>query len=181
MRRPSFQSVLYVLVTLGALGLIGAVVAVASFLRSEEGRDLVAQMDLGLRMANAPGSDALRAIGCSTAVITTLEDLMAASESSFTGEVRGRVEAAGAGGAPVVICQRFLGSGPDCDEIAGTYSEAVGPSRGFLVVNVQGDTKGCDGVYTAAGRPLGAVGPEALKRLLAGGAPETDGLAEVEP
>ena len=104
-------------------------------------------MEATIAAQSAPGTEELRDLGCTTAMVMTFGDV--------SGIVGGLIEEADLGVAPetpLVICQAATGA-PTCDEVASTYLAAVSPGGPFSV-QVEGSGAECQMFFDAAGNPI---------------------------
>lgn len=174
--RPSRRSgcllALYALFGLGALVIVGLVVAGYFFYRSPEGQRLVSAVresaEWAAEASKAPGTDALRAAGCSEAMVSTRERLVEMLSSLMPdGGAEEFAQAPGlAGDELVVACQLgfFARDAPACDVIARAYGEGVeAPPARYFVVVVQGSTEHCSGTYSPGGELLDPLRPQEQK------------------
>lgn len=145
-------------------GLVLLVVAVVGVLawrwsRTPEGQETISRVSQGVDVMTeamaAPGVDALKRLGCETAMVMDMEQ---AAQVIAPGEILEE-------GTPrhVVLCQRGLfGDLPTCDEVARAYVSALGGvAEGSFQVLVQRQNDrqaGCSRTYL----PDGTLAPEQL-------------------
>jgi hypothetical protein len=148
---------LYIALGIVVAALLALAIGAWVFVRSETGQRFIEVAREGISLtreaARAPGTDALRAAGCSQAMVMSMDrmfDLL--GEIAPEARQRGRRR----GGAPMegtlVFCQMAANDGKDadCARLARTYAEAVpdGPERFGLVVQASGNGRPvCQGTY----------------------------------
>jgi hypothetical protein len=160
---------LYVVLGLAVLILLAGGLGVWVFLRSETGqkvwRTVTAGVTLTREATRAPGTDALRAGGCSQALVVPTGRVVELL-GEFVPEVRTGGRDAGAfGEQTVVLCQVDTGDAmpPDCAEVARVYAGAApaAPERFGVVVQVRGQRNAvCQGSYARDGSFLDPPEPE---------------------
>lgn len=146
------------------LGIVGSLIAAAVFFSSEKGRNIASALGKGMEAMQAgiaaPGTDELRALGCSTAAVLKAGDLMEIVEPFFDAGSKEHPEERE---KLMVMCRVDLGKPlPSCDEVAKVYVTAVGAAAAPFVVAVQGQGSGkaaCSNAYTELGE---LIGPESL-------------------
>lgn len=154
---------LYVLLAFGIVTLVLVAAGAWVFLRSETGQRVTQAVTEGISLTreaqSAPGTEALRAAGCSQAmVIPTGRMLELASEFAAEARTDPGADAGPFGEASVVMCQLdVVDDAPDCPEVARVYAGAVpdGPERfGVVVQQENGRRPVCQGSYGRDGSVL---------------------------
>ncbi len=155
---------LYIALGLGAVMIVMTGIGIWLFLRSETGQKLVDVASDGIALVReatqAPGTEALRAAGCSQAmVIPTSKVLKLVGE--FAPDARRELPESFADGT-LVMCQLNTrdGEGPDCAEVARVYARAApqAPERfGVMVQNQRQGQAKCQGSYARDGSFLGSL------------------------
>lgn len=133
---------LAILVGLAFLTCVGAGVWMAS---SEEGQKLI---NAAANAQTAPGTEELRALGCTTAMVMRYGDL--------TGVIGAVVDDEALSAIPpeteFVICQPTT-TPLTCTEVAQTYVAAAAPANSFFA-QVQGGGQQCQAFFDADGNEL---------------------------
>lgn len=163
---PSSGSSLFlkICLVLGGVSLIGSCAAILSPMGRDITRSTFDLMSSVGGAAAAPGTNALREIGCDTALVMPFGAILNPIE-----------ELAGTLGEPeelgdevhaldetlLVQCSPGLWRDEDltCEQIARTYGEATGTTEEFLVMLERADETACSGFYRSDGtltRPLDA-------------------------
>src|SRR5262249_7491051 len=133
---------------------------------------VVAALRLGHRSQNAPGAAELKALGCGVAMISSLGDLAALSETRSPGS-----KSASAGVADreltVVNCYNAVSEGPSWEDVARRYVQTTNPTRPFAVIRTRGALAGIGGrstsndcgVFSSSGDYLGPMDGKTLGRI----------------
>jgi len=147
---------LYIVLGVGAVLLVVTVVGLFLFARSETGQRLITTAREGITLAQeaqrAPGTDALRAAGCSQAMVMPMGRML-----ELVGEVAPQASAEIRGASELrddtfVFCELDTETHPDleCSDIARIYGEAVpnAPERfGVAIQPERGRETKCSGSY----------------------------------
>lgn len=169
-KRSGFLTFLYFFLGLGAVLVLVGGVAAFLFLRSEQGRRMLALAretgELLVEASQAPGMEDLRGAGCEQALaapagrVVELLDRFD-PEGGLLAEGRSMLGVSGLGdGTPVVLCMQRPGQAgtPDCETAARLYAAAqAAPPERFVVLMVprRGHLAGCSGVYAPDGTRVG--------------------------
>lgn len=137
--------VLAILVGLAFLTCVGAGVWMAS---SEEGQKLI---NAAANAQTAPGTEDLRALGCTTAMVMRYGDLSGMLGSVLDDEELSSIPA----DTRFVICQPTTAT-LTCSEVAATYVAATAPDGPFSA-QVQGTGQQCQAFFDAAGNEVEAL------------------------
>jgi hypothetical protein len=151
--------VMAVFAVLGMLVVLVAIGAIVTLARTDTAKKGFALLGEVQEAQKAPGMRELRKIGCETAMVMETEKLLA-------------ITAIDGGASPedasedvcrlIVTCQGGLfRTVPTCDQVAGTYVDAVHEASGTFCVMVSSskDPKpGCQERYSATGASLGSLG-----------------------
>ncbi|MCC6642923.1 MAG: hypothetical protein IT386_17315 [Deltaproteobacteria bacterium] len=165
--RSAFLTLLYFVLGLGAVVALVGGVGLYLFLRTEEGKKVLAIAKQGSALlseaAVAPGTHELRSIGCETALAVPagriLDLLRQIGSEARTDEItEGFVSVGGlASETPVVFCAQEQAGTPDCASAAKVYASVAGPPPARFVVLMAprpGDLAGCSGIYGPDGSRL---------------------------
>ena len=156
-RRTGARIALFVL--FGILGLMvltcgGAAIWLTT---SEQGQQFLEAAQGAAAMAEegqkAPGTDAMRALGCEPAMIVSYQEVTEMLGALLPEEERAEMEAAMPADTAVLTCQATGDAVPSCQDVASAYVEAVAPSDDFMVT-VQSGGNSCEAVFDASGRRL---------------------------
>lgn len=163
--RSVWRRVAQVALGLAAVLVLAAVINLWLFLRSDLGQQMVGIFSgigsLTYTAAQAPGADALRAAGCTEALVFPMSQIresmekFAASHSGFTTSATGNDDT-------VVFCQVESEAGPDCPTVARVYAGAAPGAPERLAVMVTDATQSelkCEGSYARDGSFLGHLQP----------------------
>ena len=143
---------------LGVLTLVIAAIGIFVFVRSERGQKLIGAASEGFKLLaearRAPGTDAMRAAGCSEAMV-----IPAAKMAELVGQIapEAKVEISQElKDGTLVMCQVTNSDsvGPDCAEVARIYGKAApqAPERfGVMVQEQRGGRSRCEGSYSKDG------------------------------
>lgn len=166
-QRSPFVTFLYFLLGLAAVLLLVGGVGIYLFLRTEKGQKILTLAREGTAIlaeaATAPGTSALRDIGCETALAVQAGKIMELfrqlEPASFGDELGGGFLAAGGldPETPVVFCSQRKPGTPDCSAAAKVYASAVPqPPQRFVVLMAprEGDLAGCSGIFGPDGTRL---------------------------
>lgn len=158
-KRPS--GCVLALLALGGLVLLGGLVVaviVVRFMTSSDGKKVVAAVGAGMKeleeASQGPGTNELRAIGCTQAMVmdnTKIDAIARTIGDAGVGVVNAPTDV-NCGPSP-------SGPIPTCDQVAATYLAAVGGrARGtwFQVSVSARQGRGCRSRYTPDGKPLPA-------------------------
>lgn len=157
--RSGCLTALYIMLGLGAFILVVGAIGIWLFLRSETGRQFTETVSSGIALTTeatrAPGTQELRAAGCSQAMVipaARMFELLGAAAPEV------RAESGAFGEQTVVMCQLSTAddSAPDCADVARIYAAAVpdGPERFGVIVQAQRGGALCDGAYGRDGSRL---------------------------
>ena len=148
---------------LGALILFWALVGVGLMVHPRSRAVIEAAVRFGGAVQDgteAPGTQALLALGCDQAAVIPVGEAVALLQD-LAPEAPPPEVGPEASGISWVYCRNHLGSAasPSCEAVAETYAAEVRPMDRFLVVvRRPGDTQ-CQGYFDPAGRRMGDVGP----------------------
>ncbi len=160
-RRSGCLKALIVIAVILAVLIAAAVVGGWWFLRSDTGKEFMDSAGevkaIVEKATSAPGTEALRAQGCTGAMVMTVAQML--KVTSLLTEVPEKVEQAG---QVVVSCNSPGVTVMDCGEIAAAYAGAVpdAPARLLVYSKDAGDERKCMGYYDRSGKRLGAVGSD---------------------
>ncbi len=167
------RSTLGILLAVIGVGVVAMAIATAivGYLvwSSPKGREMVGAVGKAIRVArasqNAPGAKELRAMGCKSSMIMSVDDLSALSGQKDAAVLADAIES-------LVVCgvSPFT-TPPTCDDVSRTYIGAVGRRQRPFLVMVQRTGRSaaeCSVLYEGSGEPLRAVDFDAPA------APETD-------
>lgn len=140
-----------------ALSCLVGVAVMVRFASSDEGKRLMGaagkSVSVVAKAARAKGTDELKALGCSSAMVLRRSE--AAQLVSMWSD--GGTTLSEQDDETVVLCQlQWLDKAVECQAVALTYVEAVNPVDGFIVMVQQQGQKGqrCVVRYDAHGNPL---------------------------
>ena len=154
---------LYIVLGIGAVLVVVTGIAIFLFARSERGQKLISGISEGISLvreaSQAPGTDALRAAGCTQAMVMPTAKMIELV-SEIAPQAREEVPEL-PGDGTLVLCQpASMDTGPDCAEVARIYAGAApnAPEQFAVMVQAQrgGKTK-CQGSYARDGSFLGPL------------------------
>jgi hypothetical protein len=167
-KRPAYLIVIYVVLGLVGFFLVTGGIGIWLFLRSETGQKIVSTVGKSVTLmqqaATAPGTQELRAGGCSNAMVLPMGK-MAEIVRGLSEDAARDLESSSKlpGDGTVVMCQVNVASAsnaPSCAEVARIYAAAVPQAPERFGVTVQSRNKSaCDGVYTRDGTLIEALNP----------------------
>jgi hypothetical protein len=157
--RRGVPVVAWILIAIAALGLFtcgGLVLWVSQTEQGRQIREIVRTgYEVGVESTQAPGTEELRELGCSQAMVMSAEQARAFA-NAVTDE-RDEVLAEFPPDLTMIMCQlnMFADADIECDDVARTYVEATRP-EGRLLVQVQKGraSAGCTGIYSSSGELL---------------------------
>ena len=157
-KRPAYLIVIYVVLGLVGFFLVTGGIGIWLFLRSETGQKIVStvgkSMTLMQQAATAPGTQELRARGCTNAMVIPMRK-MAEIVRGMSEDAARDLESKMPGDGTIVMCQvnvASAGSAPACADVARIYAAAVPQAPERFGVTVQSRNKSsCDGMYTRDG------------------------------
>ena len=159
-KRSGCVTALFIVAGIAGVLLITVVVSTWLFFRSDTGQRVVGLAREGINMGraatNAPGTEVLRANGCTEARVMSMErmfDLLGEIAPGVTNDPDAQRF-----GRRLVVCEvPSADSGPDCAQVARLYGDAVAdaPER-FTVAVQQGSRRNpsCQGIYGRDGTLL---------------------------
>ena len=154
----------YIFLGVCAVGVVTTGIGAWFFLRSERGQKLIEVVRDGyslMRQATqAPGTEALRAAGCTQAMVIPTTELLKLG-GQLNPETRQDIPEK-LRDESLVMCQ-IAGDveGPDCPDVARIYAKAApqAPERfGIIVQHQRGRQTRCQGSYARDGSRLGSLG-----------------------
>ena len=154
---------LYIMLGIGATLLVVTGIGIFLFARSEQGQKLIKVASEGISLARdaaqAPGTNELRAAGCSQAMVMPTARMIELLGEISPDARKELPETFNVG--TLVLCQLDSSgdTGPDCDQVARIYADAApnAPERfGVMVQPRQGQAK-CEGSYGRDGTFLGSL------------------------
>lgn len=148
---------------IGVVLLLITGIGIFLFARSEQGQKLISGISEGISLvreaSQAPGTDALRAAGCTQAMVMPTAKMIELL-SQINPEVRQEVPELGGDGT-LVLCQpASADAGPGCEEVARIYAGAApqAPEQfGVMVQPQRGSEPKCQGTYARDGSFLGPL------------------------
>jgi hypothetical protein len=163
----------YIAAGLAALCIVTTALGVWLFMRSERGQKLVKVINdgvtLGQQALTAPGTEALRAAGCTQAMVISGSEVVKLL-SEFAPEAAKDIPSS-LQDSTLVMCQIGIdkGEGPDCTHVATVYAGAApeAPDRFGVMVQQQRvgrATQKCQGSYARDGTFLGPLEPPKAKQ-----------------
>ncbi len=166
--------ILYAMAAAGLLALVGggalllaAGAGLVGLTSTERGQDIVRGIaettELAMEASSAPGTDELRAAGCSQALVSTVGAMVGVVSAFVPEDDREDLDLGAHGDEVYVMCQLtpFDDVHLDCAEVARTYGAAVSePPERFVVMvdDLRSDDGDCLGYYDAEGRHVADVG-----------------------
>lgn len=161
--RSGCLTALYIMLGIGVVLLLITGIGIFLFARSEQGQKLISGISEGISLvreaSQAPGTDALRAAGCTQAMVMPTAKMIELL-SQINPEVRQEVPELGGDGT-LVLCQpASADAGPGCEEVARIYAGAApqAPEQfGVMVQPQRGSEPKCQGTYARDGSFLGPL------------------------
>ncbi len=176
-KKPS-GCLIAILVVVGLI--VALVVAVYLVVKSDRGQEFFAALDVAMEAHQAPGTDAMRGIGCESPMVMTVA-MMASTATGvlggfdFQGEFddtsKSFVEATkDVANEIVLVChaessgnEKSIGrNAPGCAALASAYAKAVidGPERVIVMAQKSDGSGECGGYYGRDGKRLGGIGKD---------------------
>ena len=158
-KRPAYLIVIYVVLGLLGFFLVTGGIGIWMFLRSETGQKIVStvgkSMTLMQQATKAPGTQELRARGCTNAMVIPVGKMAELVRGMSEDAARDFEQSMLPGGGTIVMCQMSVASAsnaPSCADVARIYAGAVSDAPERFGVTVQSRNKSsCDGMYTRDG------------------------------
>jgi len=164
-KRPAYLIVIYVVLGLVGFFLVTGGIGIWLFLRSETGQKIVStvgkSMTLMQQASKAPGTQELRGLGCTNAMVIPVGKMAEIVRSVSEDAARDFERSTLPGDGTIVMCQvRASSDAPSCAEVARAYAKAVPEAPERFGVMVQSRNKSaCDGKYTRDGTLIEALNP----------------------
>lgn len=170
-KRSGCLTALLVVAGIGVVTIVALVVAGYFIVKSERGQEFFDAIESAEKSSQAPGTDAMRDIGCKEPSVMTVGGLMSMTNGLIGGFIDDAQDdfdkalkdvSAGLADVIVVMCVREPSGSevPECSALASAYAEAVadGPERVIVMAGNSDEDSQCDGYYDRDGKRLGGVG-----------------------